>query len=346
MTLRIGIVGAGANTRLQHIPGFAAIDGVEITAVCNSTRQSGQKAADEFDIPHVFDTWKELVHSDEVDAVCVGTWPYLHCPISLECLIVGKHILTEARMAMNLEEARQMYAAAQKSDRVAMIVPAPFYLVAEPILLRMLHDGAFGDLLEIQVRGLSGGYAPQAPLHWRQQRNLSGDNIMGMGIFNETVRRYAGDEKALMAHGTLFTAQRPTADGGSGTADIPESLGIVAQMQSGATAVYHISSVARLGDSFSFEFHGTKGAFKMDGGNAKNPGGVWVAGEGDKEYSALELPQVPRNGWRVEEDFVDAIRTGKPVTHTSFADGVKYMQFTEAVQRSMRQDAKIELPLG
>ena len=31
MTLRIGLIGAGANTRLQHIPGFQGIDGVEIT---------------------------------------------------------------------------------------------------------------------------------------------------------------------------------------------------------------------------------------------------------------------------------------------------------------------------
>ena len=34
-TLRIGLIGAGANTRTRHIPGFQAIDGVEIVAVCN-----------------------------------------------------------------------------------------------------------------------------------------------------------------------------------------------------------------------------------------------------------------------------------------------------------------------
>ena len=33
MSLRIGIVGAGANTRSRHIPGFQEIDGVEVVAV-------------------------------------------------------------------------------------------------------------------------------------------------------------------------------------------------------------------------------------------------------------------------------------------------------------------------
>ena len=182
MSLRIGIVGAGANTRSRHIPGFQQIDGVEVTAVCNRTRASGQKAADEFGIARVFDDWRELVAADEVDAVCVGTWPYLHCDISIATLEAGKHILTEARMAMDLSEARRMQAAAQASDRVAMIVPAPFYLESEPTLLEMIAADTFGDLLEINVNALSGGWDPSAPLHWRQRRELSGQNIMSMGI--------------------------------------------------------------------------------------------------------------------------------------------------------------------
>jgi 3(or 17)beta-hydroxysteroid dehydrogenase len=52
MSLRIGIVGAGANTRLRHIPGFQKIKGVEVVAVCNRSRESGQKVADEINAKH------------------------------------------------------------------------------------------------------------------------------------------------------------------------------------------------------------------------------------------------------------------------------------------------------
>lgn len=346
MTLRIGLIGAGANTRLQHIPGFQGIDGVEITAVCNRSRESGQRIADEYGIPQVFADWRMLIESDDVDAICIGTWPYMHCPMTLAGLEAGKHVLTEARMCMNLAEARQMYAASQQTDQVAMIVPAPFYLSAEPLLLDKLHSGFFGDLLEIHFTGLSGGYDPDAPLHWRQRRDLSGNNIMVMGIGNETVRRYAGHEKAVLAHGKTFTTERLDEETGkSAPADVPESLGIVAEMESGATAVYHLSSVARLGPSFSFAFYGTKGSFKMDAGTPQTPGGIWIAGEGDDEYQPFDIPEHPRNGWQVEEDFVAAIRDGRPVTHTSFADGVKYMEFTEAVQISMAEGRRVELPL-
>ena len=55
MALRIGIVGAGENTRLQHIPGFQGIEDVEVVAVCNRTEASGEKVAEELSGE---DTWK------------------------------------------------------------------------------------------------------------------------------------------------------------------------------------------------------------------------------------------------------------------------------------------------
>lgn len=222
-----------------------------------------------------------------------------------------------------------------------MIVPAPHGLAAEPLLLKMMADGVFGDLLEIHVRSLGGAYNPDAPLRWRQRRDLSGDNIMGLGICNETVRRYAGDEKSVLAHGTIFTSERPT-DDGMRQVDVPDSLGVIAQMQNGATAVYHFSSVVRMGDA-ALEFHGTKGAFKIRDGDALSPSGGWVAEAHDNEFRPLAAEMSSGDGWRVEADFVDAIRDGKAVTHTSFADGVKYMQFTDAVHRSMRRGERIEL---
>ena len=340
MSLRIGIIGAGANTRLRHLPGFQKIPGVEVVAVCNRSPESSQRIAKEFHIRRVFTDWKELVHSAEVDAVCVGTWPYLHCPAVLESLAAGKHVLTEARMAMDAAEARQMWAAARKSSKVAMVVPAPLWLESEPLLLERVREGFFGDFMEIHVAGLGGQYNPAAPLHWRQRRDLSGVNIMALGILNETVRRYAGHDRQVMARSALFTARRVDPATGQGRAvDIPESLGVVSRLESGATAVYHVSSVARFGET-RLEVYGTKGTFKLIGDQCL------VAGAGDAALRPLEIPAGQRAGWRVEEEFVEAIRHGTPVTRTGFADGVKYMEFTEAVNLSLREGRAIDLPPG
>ena len=53
--VRVGVIGAGANTRTRHIPGFKAIAGVEVTAVCNRTMASGENVAKEHGIRQVTD---------------------------------------------------------------------------------------------------------------------------------------------------------------------------------------------------------------------------------------------------------------------------------------------------
>jgi len=55
------------------------------------------------------------------------------------------------------------------------------------------------------------------------------------------------------------------------------------------------------------------------------------------------VPESQRGGWRVEEDFVDSIRTGKPVVLTSFEEGMRYMAFTEACHVSARTGRRIEV---
>src|SRR5690242_5681650 len=112
--LRIGLIGAGKNTRARHIPGLRAIAGVEITAVCNRRPPSTLAAAREFAIPRTHEHWQDVVADPDIDAIVIGTWPYLHCAITLAALEAGKHVLTEARMALNAAEAHRMLEAAHR----------------------------------------------------------------------------------------------------------------------------------------------------------------------------------------------------------------------------------------
>ena len=61
--IRIGIIGAGSNTRKIHIPRLQAMEGVQIVEVANRTTASAQKVADEFQIPTVRKHWKEVIES-------------------------------------------------------------------------------------------------------------------------------------------------------------------------------------------------------------------------------------------------------------------------------------------
>ena len=106
--VRIGLVGAGKNTRERHAPGFRSLPDVELVGVVNSTAESTARVAHELSISKTYPRWQELVADPEIDAVCIGTWPNLHCDITCAALRAGKHVLTEARMARNAEADRRM----------------------------------------------------------------------------------------------------------------------------------------------------------------------------------------------------------------------------------------------
>ena len=66
---------------------------------------------------------------------------------------------------------------------------------------------------------------------------------------------------------------------------------------------------------------------------------------GDTDLTEIPIPPENRAGWRVEEEFINAIRGNEKVTRTPFDAGVRYMEFTEAVARSSQTGQAISLPL-
>ena len=129
--IRVGFIGAGQNTRKMHIPKLQALPGVELIEVANRTLASGKKVANKFNIQRVRSSWQEIVASGDIDAIIIGTWPYLHYEASCAALKNGKHVLCEARMAINLTEAQQMLETSKAHPNlISQLVPAPFTLLA------------------------------------------------------------------------------------------------------------------------------------------------------------------------------------------------------------------------
>jgi predicted dehydrogenase len=350
-TLRIGLIGAGSNTRSRHIPGLRALPDVEIVAVCNRRRESTQAAAREFGIPRTFDTWQDLVADADIDAVVIGTWPYLHCPITLAALEAGKHVLTEARMSMNAAEARRMLKASQQhKDLISQVVPSPYGLKGVDFVAELIESGFLGDMREVRVYAMNGALAdPVAPLSWRQDVSLSGFNMLTLGIMHETLLRWIAPPVRVLAQAHAFIPARIDPQSGvRRPAGTPDSAQVLAVLADGARAVYQFSGVTPYGQSMGFELYGTEGVIHYDVKSDRMRGASHQRGLREASTSDLvELP-IPKDKaleWTVEADFVASIREGKPVRFTDFETGVAYMEFTEAVARSAQRGAAVNLPL-
>ncbi len=342
--LRIGIIGAGGIVRRRHLPNLRPMEGVRITAVSNRRRESAEQFAGEFGLEHVFDDWRDLVASPEVDVVWIGTWPHMHAPVTLAALEAGKHVFCQARMAMDLAEARRMVEAANRHpQQVTMVCPPPHGLAGDHVVRRLLHEERLcGQVLQVRLTALSDGWLdPEAPLNWRKDERLSGRNILALGIYVEVLHRWLGYHASVSAAFDTWTKQRRDPETGEmRDVVIPDAVRVLARYQSGAGAVYHLSGLCEDPPPETLEIYGTDGTivynFTKDEVLASSRG-----------QALTHVPIEPQREWTVEQDFVEAVLTGdRSRIEPTFEQGMKYMEFLEAVWQSTEQGRQVTLPVG
>ena len=347
-TIRVGFIGAGGNTRSRHIPGLKAQAGVELAAVANRSVASGRKIAREFGIEKVCADWQEVLNDDSIDAICIGTWPYMHETLTVASLEAGKHVMCEARMAMNSAEGHRMLAASRRHPRLtAQIVPSPMTLPFDQTIIAMISGGFIGELIALDARIAAGSDFPNpnAPFHWRHDRTLSGNNIMSMGIWYEGMMRWVGPMKTVNAVGQSVINHRRDESGRRRASTIPDHVDITGELELGGQMRLNVTTVAGLA-AYPIDIHifGSEGTLRL----YQAPGGqtTLAAGKrGDKRLKDVKIPKSKQGVWRVEEEFINAIRGKEEITHTDFATAVKYMEWTDAVTMSLRHREVVKLPL-
>ncbi|HPO12050.1 MAG TPA: Gfo/Idh/MocA family oxidoreductase [Candidatus Hydrogenedentes bacterium] len=338
--IRIGFVGLGGICRERHVPGLKKLPGVEIVAVANRSRASSEAAAREFTIPVICDDWREIIQRDDINTVFVGTWPYMHHPVSIAALEAGKHVFCQARMAMNFTEAREMYEAAVHSGRVAALCPVPYGLSVDRTIQRFLSEGVLGKVHLVRVQSTSGvNIDEDAPLHWRKDHRLSGLNTLTLGMFIEIIHRWFGWTKTVTAQTQIYTPWRRDAEGRMVEIKIPDQVLFNADMEQGVVVQYVFSGMTAHGKD-TIEIHGTHASLCYDAG----PDILYFLRENNQLEPVAILPEdvYDVHHWSVERDFIEAIRSDSPY-HPNFEDGMRYMQVIKAVYDSAKRQRTVHL---
>lgn len=323
--LRIGIVGAGAIVRQRHLPGLRELEGAQVVAVANSTPASANKfLAEEGLDARAVGSWEELVDAPDVDVVWVGARPDLHEPVTVAALDAGKHVFCQARMARDLPEARRMLAAADASPGlVTMLCPPPYGLRQDPFIRQLIAGKVAGDIEELHLESLNGSFLdPSAPAHWRQRKEVSGRNVMTLGIYTEVMQRWFGKIDWVEATGRVATPVRQAY-----RVEIPEELEVAARFARGFPAKWNFSTIHKGPPSDALTLRGSSGTLRIDFLTGE------IRLEKDGGVSMLETPAPLSRPWRVERDFIEAVQNpAAPRPHPTFEDGVAYMEVVHAVE--------------
>jgi UDP-N-acetylglucosamine 3-dehydrogenase len=116
--LRVGVIGVGI-MGANHARVFAGLPDVQLAAVADPVQAQRDLVTRVLGTPAV-ETADELLGLD-IDAVTIAAPTHLHHEIALKCIARGLHVLVEKPIASNVEEGREIIAAAKKAGVTLMV---------------------------------------------------------------------------------------------------------------------------------------------------------------------------------------------------------------------------------
>ena len=162
-----------------------------------------------------------------------------------------------------------------------------------------------------------------------------------MGIWYETMMRWVGAARRVTAMTKIAVPRRKDESGAWHDVKVPDHVDILATLGSGAVAHFRFSSLTAFAPGPEAWIFGSEGTLRIEPEAKRLSGGR----RGDKALAEITIPAEQRIGWRVEEEFVNAIRGREKISHTTFEDGVRYMEFTDAVAKSAASGQSVEVAI-
>lgn len=154
--VRIGFIGLGVRGAGYHLKNFLKMEGVECKALCDIDQQSLDKSlkyVTSLGLPKPATytgsdyAYREMLNRQDIDIVIISTPWRWHAPMAIDAMESGKHAFVEVPMATTIEECWRMVDTSEKTQRHCMMLENVNYGRDELMVLNMVRQGLFGDLL-------------------------------------------------------------------------------------------------------------------------------------------------------------------------------------------------------
>ena len=157
--VRVGFIGVGQRGS-GHVEHFCHIEGVEIKAICDIDEVMLDKtmayvASQNLPTPQRITgsdhAYREMLARNDIDIVLISTPWRWHTPMCVETMESGKHAFVEVPAATTIEECWQLVDTAERTQKNCMMMENVCYGRDELMVLNMVRQGLFGDLIHAEA---------------------------------------------------------------------------------------------------------------------------------------------------------------------------------------------------
>lgn len=194
---RWGVLGAGGIAE-HFVNGVQKHSKQNVVAVASRTEGKAEAFAGKFNI-EAHDNYEDLVSRDDLDIIYIATLPSQHKEHALMALAAGKHVLIEKPIALDVQEAKDIFIAAKTAGLMAMEAMWTRYLPQYDIIRQLLTNETFGEIEMVNVSMCQSNL-------WmtRMFTKNGGDPLFDMGIYPVSFcQTFLGNPISITAQGIL-----------------------------------------------------------------------------------------------------------------------------------------------
>jgi len=266
--VRIGVIGNG-QIGTMHVKRWQEIEGVRLVALCDILPERAEELARQYNVPHTFKWFRELLAMDEIDAVDVCVHNNKHAPIAVAALEAGKHVFTEKPMAGAYVDARAMVEAAQRTGRMFSMQLGTLFSPETRAAKRLIDEGLLGECYYAKSSSYRRRGRPYVDGYGRAefvQKGIAGGGAFyDMGVYHISQVLYLlGSPKVLTISGSthqeveMYPERRESGHYGV------EELGVgLVRLEGGITFFIEEAWAIHLGGTDGSKIAGTKGGVTL-----------------------------------------------------------------------------------
>ena len=321
---RVGIIGTGWIAE-AHIESYLLMDDVDIVAAADLIPGKAEKFMERYGVEGVnfYPSHKEMLDSEQLDAVSVCTYNATHAECTIYALEKGVNVLLEKPMCVTTEEAVEIMKAEKKSGKLLSIGFQPRGDANMQMVKKIVQSGELGDIYYIQT---GGGRRRGIPNSTFIEQKTAGIGAMGdIGCYSlDMVLNAIGYPKPLTVSGytSAFFGPNPLYNNPADAArfNVEDFAAAFVRLEGGIILDFRIAWAMHPdtpGDTIIF---GTKGALRIPSTecwNGSTGGPMTIYHDVAGEQVETIVPEI-KSGNKVEDglfykkirSFLDAIAEG------------------------------------
>lgn len=149
--IRIGFVGCGQFCR-NFVPLFQAHPAVEYVAVCDKFRERAEQYDEWFHVDRIFDTFDEMIASDEINSIAIFSQRDTHGWMAIEALKAGKNVYSAVPMGISVEEVQEIVRLVKETGLTYSMGETGIYRPASIFCREKYATGEMGEMVYAEAQ--------------------------------------------------------------------------------------------------------------------------------------------------------------------------------------------------